>query len=241
MYEEIKLYFEKYLQIGLKPILLFPNSKKPIFPNWNKNYNCEKWKKVFESRKEQNYNIGILLGDIVDVEADTEESNELLNALIGNYQHPVFQSSRSIHHIFLNPDVNLTVNKFYGIEFRGNQVQSVFPPSLHVTGEKYKFLKSSSFPIPAMPKELLDFYWRNKKNIQVKNIRRKQKNKKNIRDGFRKTNCNLCKKNFILHEKRLLLEVQAFLCLKTNWCCKKCRKTDIKKICQEIRFQSKFK
>lgn len=241
MFEEIKLYFEKYLKIGLKPILLFPNSKKPIFPNWNKNYNCEKWKKVFDSRKEENFNLGILLGDIVDVEADTEEGNELLNALIGNYKHPVFQSSRSIHHIFLNPDVNLTVHKFYGIEFRGHQVQSVFPPSVHTNGEKYKFLKNSSFPIPPMPKELLDFYWKNKKSIQNKQASKKSKRKKNIRDGFRKSHCNLCGKNFIMHEKRLLIEVRAFLSLKLNWCCKKCRKNDIRNLCKQIRLHSKFK
>ena len=242
MYHEISIYFSKYLEIGLKPILLFPSSKKPLIQKWNADYDQEKWKKLLKKHEGENLNIGVLLGDIIDVEADTEESNELLISLIGDYKHPYFESSRSIHHIFLNPDVSLTVTKFRGIEFRGNYVQSVFPPSKHIDGSKYRFLKGSSFPIPPMPNDLLNFYWSNRKNQQQQEQKIKRKIKRKcLKEGFKKSLCCLCKESIIIHKKRLKLEVQAFLSINKMWMCRNCRNININDECRKIRNQIKFK
>jgi hypothetical protein len=238
MSNEIKTYFEKYLSIGLKPILLHPTSKKPLLSKWNSKYDQNKWKMLLQEH--DNLNIGILLGDIIDVEADTEESNELLYSLIGNYKHPCFESSRSIHHIFLNPDVTLTATKFRGIEFRGNNVQSVFPPSIHVNGSRYRFLKESTFPIPPMPEELLKFYWENRKNQRKSEVKTRKKPKvKTLRENFKKSLCHNCKNYFIIHKKRLQLEVQAFLSMNKVWSCRKCREININSNCRNIRNQNK--
>lgn len=231
MNERLITFFEKYHELGLKPIVMYPNTKLPCAKGWNKFYNVEFWRrKICDGSVGDNPNLGILLGDIVDVEADCEKSNDFLCDMIGDCPHPCYQSSRSIHHLFLNPDVNLTQVTFHGIEFRGNMVCSVMPPSIHPNGSRYKFLKKSKFPILPMPYKLLDFYRTNK--MQLKKTASKFKG---IKKDHKAIKCSLCEKLCMLHSKRLKLEIMAFSSIGSSWKCADCREFKVTDICREIR------
>lgn len=220
-------YFDGYVSKGLKPIAVYKYQKRPVGEFWNKNWSINRWRPYFETDK---YNMGIILGDIIDVEGDSEEACEFLEKMIKNVKRPNFRSSKSVHNLFLNPDPNLTRTVINGIEFRGYLHQSVVPPSFHSKGCKYSFLDNSKWPIPPMPDELKDFYFKNKKEVIVKKPRRKK-----IKQDYKKTTCNICKDFFYIHEKRLLLEVKAFKEFNLLWMCRGCRKIDIKKTCNHLR------
>jgi hypothetical protein len=231
MNERLTTFFEKYHDLGLKPIVMYPNTKLPCAKGWNKFYNVEFWRrKLCDISIGSLPNLGILLGDIVDVEADCDNSNNFLCDLIGDYPHPCYQSSRSIHHLFLNPDVNLTQVTYQGIEFRGNKVCSVMPPSIHPNGGEYKFLKESRFPIPPMPNSLLNFYRSNR--MQAKNFIAKRKG---IKKGHGTIKCSSCGKSCMLHSKRLKLEIMSFSSLGSAWKCSGCREFKVTDICRGIR------
>ena len=224
-------YFDGYVNCGFKPIAMFLKTKKPVSERWIENWSVDKWRNYFAG-EEQKYNMGILLGDIVDVEADSEDSNEFLNKLVGNVPHPAYQSSRSTHHLFLNPDSNLTFCTFHGIEFRGNRVCSVLPPSIHETGIRYKFLKESTFTLSAMPKDLLNFYFQNKPKKVATKFR---PNKPLLKPDHEKTICKVCKMQTFIHRKRLILEVKVFAKHNLPWMCHSCRKIDVREECRDMR------
>ncbi len=211
-------FFDTYAKVGLKAIALYTNSKIPIGKGWNKNWNQELTRKKFILGSD--LNIGLLLGDIVDVEADTSRANEILCKLIGTTPHPMYRSSRSVHHLFISPDPNLTIIKLHGIEFRAKNHQSVLPPSFHEDGSRYKWLKESKFPIPRMPEALINFYYRNKPRLKP---------------GLMKLWCYKCENKKIIHQKRFKLEKIVFSLLDLKWQCHKCRNFDIRRICRKIR------
>lgn len=227
-------YFDNYLSIGFQPIVLAPRSKKPLKKRWNSSYDPSMWRRYLEDRPDKPYNLGVLLGRFVDVESDTEEGNVMLSGLIGNVSHPCFRSDRSVHHIFLNPDVNLTSAKFHGIEFRGSMVHSVFPPSTHQSGSQYRFLRGSVLQVPPMPKALLELYWDNREPRGEASRRRPS-----IREGFKKTVCGSCGESSVVHCKRLSLEVAAFGSMNLQWSCRKCRRVDVRESCRSLRRQYK--
>ena len=228
-------FFDLYVQLGLKPIAIFKDSKCPIGINWNKNWSIEKWKPYFNST---DYNMGILLGDIIDVEADTEEANDLLLRMIDDAPHPMFRSSKSIHHLFLTPDNSLTRSVYEGIEFRGHLHQSVMPPSVHTDGSHYKWLSKSQFPIPSVPEELLRYYFFHKKQNKPK---RPAPVKRRLKKQHKRTECRICKNKFYIHTKRLILEVKAFREYNLPWMCHKCREFDMRESCRIIRKQLEVK
>lgn len=234
MNNELVFYFNNYLNMGLKPIILKFGSKKPLLKNWNESYNPKLWKHILDKDKEKKFNIAILLGKVVDVEGDTEDANELLKNIIGNYKHPCFKSSRSVHHLFINPDSELTVKKFHDIEFRANKVCSVMPPSVHEDGTKYRFLKDCQFPIPVMPDSLLDFYRKNKKEHD-KSVSKTKYVKPKTKKDHTKTLCHKCRKYKFVHKKRLALEVHAFILKNLSWSCQECREIDVREMCRLIR------
>lgn len=224
-------YFDLYTSYGMRVIPLYEKSKIPIGNSWNEKWDKKKARKMFE---QQNYNMGILLGNFVDVEGDTNEANKLLDDLIGNIPHPMWRSSRSIHHLFVNPDTSLTSTRFFDIEFRGRGVQSVLPPSVHEDGTEYFWLKGSILSPPKMPKSLYDFY---KANRRLSPTKTKQP-KPIIKPGFKRTICKNCGKPETIHKKRLVLEVQAFAKFGLNWMCHGCREIDVRQICRELRKKS---
>ena len=223
-------FFDKYVELGLKPIPIYYNSKTPVASKWNENWSVKRWRPYFE---ESEYNIGILLGDIIDVEGDSEEANDLLERMIDGCERPRFRSSKSVHNLFINPDPSLTRFVFNGIEFRAHKHQSVMPPSYHEDGSSYQWLTGSKFPIPPMPEELVNFYVRNR--TQKRKKTRIPPPKPKEREGIKLTCCNKCQKKFPLHQKRILLEVQAFRQKNMLWMCRYCRPIDIRQDCRLIR------
>lgn len=213
-------HFDVLINHGLKVIPLRQNSKIPMCLGWNRNWN----RKIVRDqlRKNPNCNIGFLLGDIIDVEGDSPEANLIIERLVGDYPHPTYRSTRSVHHLFKTPDADLRIFKHNDVEFRGHGHQSVLPPSKH---EEiiYKWL-SVDFPIPEMPEELFAFY-RSKK----------LKQKRKIKPGHIRVWCACCQKQFFIHKNRFTLELESFQLLGHKWNCQKCRLVDLRPVVRILR------
>ena len=100
--------FLKYLDFGYQPILLHQNTKVPIFYGWQNKYNHKNYCDLLNSNKK--YNIGFLLGNIVDIEGDTEEANNILNNYFLAINHPIYKSKKSFHHLYF-PYFTLTAHR----------------------------------------------------------------------------------------------------------------------------------
>lgn len=214
----ILAWFDNYVAQGFKIIPLRPDTKKPIPYNWNTRWNEDHMRYIFG--KVPQCNMGFVLGNIMDVEGDTPAANELLMRITKNCSHPMYSSTRSIHHLFLNPDPSMGILKYEGIEFRGKNCQSVLPPS-RFEGKQYLWHSESSFPIPKMPTSVLDL---------LKTARDGEK-----KPGSKKVFCSCCQQEYTLHYKRLALEVKAFKILEQKWQCRQCRDVDVRPLCCEIR------
>ncbi len=227
----ISEYFNCYIDAGLRPVALYPETKIPVCRNWNNNWNESFWRNYFDENPDSN--IGVLLGKYVDVEGDNDTANFQLEALIGDYRHPVYRSSRSVHHLFLNPDPNLTGVSFDGFEFRAKGLQSVIPPSKHPDGTSYEWLVGSKFPVPPMPSALEDFYWQHRPDIKPTKPRRRV-----LKEGHVHPWCSVCGNRTYLHGKRFHLECQAFANLGYRWACRNCREFDVREDCRKLRKRS---
>lgn len=217
----ILAWYDAYVAQGLKIIPLRPEAKKAYW-DWNKKIWDEdenRW--VFI--KKPTSNMGLVLGEIMDVEGDTVAANKRLLKLTANCPHPMYSSSKSIHHLFLNPDPSLSIIKFDGIEFRGKKHMSVLPPSRHEDGTQYMWMPESRFPIPKMPKSILHL---------LKQARRQGAGQK---PGSQRIHCSKCCQEKTLHYKRLRLEIKAFKILEQKWECYQCRLVDIRPLCRELR------
>lgn len=212
-------HFDQLIDKGLQVIPLWENSKVPMCKNWTQ-WNKNQCREVLERYPDAN--IGILLGQIVDVEGDSIDANNRILKIIGDYPHPSYRSTKSIHHLFINPDPDLTILQYQNIEFRGHKHQSVLPPSHH-QGVYYEWV-DSQFPIPLMPEELLGFY----KKI-------KDSGRYPLKNGLIFINCFCCKKKNLINRNRLSLELAAFKKMFMPWSCQKCRIVDIRGLCKDIR------
>jgi hypothetical protein len=213
-------HFDVLTKFGLKVIPLRQNTKIPMTKNW---FNLKHDESRGLLERYPNSNIGLLLGDIVDVEGDSEHANEVIIDLIGDVRHPVYKSSKSTHHLFLNPDPSLTIVTHQKIEFRGRLHQSVLPPSTMANGVEYQWLKEAAFPIPPMPDRLLSFYnsLRDKRPV--------------LKPGHMKIACHECRSDCFIHRKRFNLELAAFKEMGRRWHCQDCRKIDLRPLCRELR------
>jgi hypothetical protein len=215
-------YFDTYTDgYKWKVIPIFSRSKIPVTKKWNGKYNRE-WSRSYVSANPM-CNIGLLLGDIVDVEGDTPEANALLIDMLKGHDHPTYQSSKSVHHLFKSPDHKLTCLKFGGVEFRGHKHYSVIPPSIHAWGIDYKWLVTPECGIPEMPQALRELYENNKKKCYK------------LKPEFTSQNCKSCGKNQVIHDKRLKLELKAFQLHGCQWTCRNCRKIDVRETCRMMR------
>lgn len=212
-------HFDHLTEFGLKVIPLRMNSKVPIGKGWQTNWNWERHRECL--KRFPDANIGVLLGDVIDVEGDSEHANRVLLELIGDYPHPSYCSTRSIHHLFKTPDDDLRLLKVDEIEFRGYGHQSVLPPSQHF-GVEYRWL-SNLVPVPEMPPRLRRFYDRvaGKKN--------------EIKPGSLKVWCSICRAEVFLNEKRFRLELEAFRLFGSAWECQKCRTMDMRPLVRQLR------
>lgn len=214
-------HFDMLTECGLKIIPVRENSKAPLTKEWQKSWT---WA---ESRERlgrfPDANIGLLLGDIIDVEGDSEHANKVLIDLIGDYPHPHYRSTKSIHHLFLSPDPELRILRFNNIEFRGFGHQSLLPPS-KCLGTEYDWL-SNKFPVPEMPDRLRRFY----------ESRKGGSKEPALKPGCLKTWCATCREERRLHQKRFNLELQAFKLLGSPWECQQCRTLDLRPIVRGLR------
>lgn len=222
-------FFDGYRALGFKPIPLHPFSKVPVFSEWTSGYDPERCREYIAAQPA--CNLGLLLGQIVDVEADTPEAGEALDALIGDYPHPRFTSSRSTHHLFVNPDPRLTMVKVNGIEFRGHRHQSVLPPSIHEDGTKYQWLRPFVWPVPVLPPVLADML----KQAMRNRPRKRRRDKTAVKPGHCKPWCSCCKNKVFIHRKRYTLEVEAFKEVGYPWMCHACREMDVRPACRVLR------
>lgn len=226
--EDIKEYINK----GFEIIPLKPFSKVPILKKWSKEWN----KKLcfIHFNKDNFINLGLKLGKIIDIEGDSEEANESLFKLIGDYKHPYYTTNnRSYHHLFLNPfDIRLI--KKNHIEIRGYGHQSVIPPSV-VEGE-YKWIEKNNLIVPKVPLSILNYikgnYSYNYKGEyswkeQVENI--KLNKSKFIKPKSTLKKCNSCGKYFPINKRRFVREAMAYEKLGFKWNCKSCSEVDIRK------------
>lgn len=230
-------YFDGYVLRGLKPIAVYKNSKQPVGTGWNQDWSIEKWRPFFETDQ---YNMGIILGDIIDVEGDSPDACDRLERMIDGMKRPKFISSKSVHNLFQNPDPeNLTRAVIGGIEFRAHLHQSVVPPSIHNDGCKYRFLEGTVWPPPPMPDELREYYFNGrpekKSNLLLQTKAHGPKPKKRLNSGFKKTVCKICNCSYYIHKKRLILEVRAFREFNIPWMCHGCREFDMRDACRRIR------
>jgi hypothetical protein len=212
-------HFDALTEKGLKVIPLRANSKVPMCKGWNTGWDLQKARSRLEMFPDAN--IGLLLGDVIDVEGDNEEANNILNRLIGDYPHPSYQSIRSVHHLFSTPDPKLRIFKVGEIEFRGYGHQSVLPPSSHY-GFQYQWLPDFCFPAPEMPEPLRVFYFRHKLG-------------RTIKPGHMKIRCSRCGEKRYLHCRRFNLELTAFQALNLGWECQRCRQIDLRPACRMVR------
>lgn len=215
--------FDQLTNIGLKIIPLREDTKIPVCKKWNHKWNKNINREIL--KKFPNCNLGLLLGEIVDVEGDSEEANKTLLRIIGDYPHPTYISSKSIHHLFLTPDKSLRHFRWNEIEFRGWGHQSVLPPS-KIKDTSYKWLAASKFPIPQMPNELFGF---------LKDKINKKKKFNRCKPNHIKPRCINCKKFIFIHEKRFNLELGVFKILNQKWQCNKCREVDLRQACRLFR------
>lgn len=214
-------HFDALTERGLKVIPLRKNSKIPLCKGWTNNWNKTKVREKLAQFPKSN--IGILLGDIVDVEGDSESANQTVIELIGSCPHPCYHSSKSIHHLFLNPDPNFRHFRWEAIEFRGYGHQSVLPPSQHA-GIQYRWSENFRFPVPEMPERLLSFFHA-----------KRHKHQTILKKNHLKVRCADCGRKCFIHEKRFSLELKAFKLLSTKWKCHNCRMVDLRPACRLIR------
>lgn len=212
-------HFDALTSKGLKIIPLRENSKIPLCKGWVHDWDQQRSREKL--RIFPHANIGLLLGEIIDVEGDSVQANQIIDDLIGDYPHPTYSSTKSRHHLFVSPDPHLRIFKVGEIEFRGYGHQSVLPPSNH-NGIAYKWLKRFQFPVPEMPQSLHAFYLKHKFGQQVK-------------PHHLLARCGECGKKCFLHQKRFDLEIQVFRNLESKWLCHACRPLDIRRACRLIR------
>lgn len=216
-------YFDLYNnKLNWQIIPLRPGTKLPFTKGWNSSYDRDAMRSYFIN--DDDYNIGLKLGEIIDVEADDEHSNAQLTRLTNSTPHPHYKSTKSIHHLFQTPDPSLTRIVIHGMEFRGHKHQSVLPPSI-VDGVKYQWIDTCGFVVPPLPESLLNLYHKHDKMMRTM-----------YTDKWVMPWCAACfKQRRPIHRKRYELEIIAFKQLGQKWQCHKCRKIDVRPICRKIK------
>jgi hypothetical protein len=212
-------FIEGYIRLGFQVIPIHPRSKVPVGKGWNEEWKKEKAIAVF--RTNDDFNVGLLLGNIVDVEADSQEAEDRLWELIGDIPHPAYKSKSFTHHLFLNPWPELTRIAFDGIEFRANRHQSLIPPSIHPDGPTYRWLSSDWIKqgIPQLPSSLCEIGQPKLKEQKRTNFRKRRK-----KSGFLRPWCSICEKRSSLHKSKFELEKNLFAELGYGWVCRRCRR-----------------
>jgi len=223
---EIRSAFSAYLSHGYRPILLADKSKKPILKKWNTGYNPDYYKYLLKNSN--NFNIGLLLGDIIDIEGDNDAANNFLNDLFKNIEHPVFKSLKSTHHLFRNyPGSKITRWHAKSIEIRAYKHQSVVPPSTHEM-QNFSYEWQTDLPyasqVPIFTKDLQN---------RIFNFCGLQK--QICKPDSVKAACFKCKNKKFVHRKRFFCEIEIFRATGHLWMCRNCRPKSINDHVRNIR------
>lgn len=232
---------EYYIQSRFQIIPLHPGTKIPMQKSWNDGWNSTE---VLEFFRDPEVNCGLRLGKIVDVEGDSVAANHLLDEIIGDYAHPHYKSSKSTHHLFLNPDPKLTRVVVGDVEFRGHRHFSMLPPSRHPNGTIYQWevppgghnvttlmklmgiAPTTGALIPEMPVALRRFYYKNRGKGEW------------VKPDRSKATCRLCTRQVYVDTERLDREMAACRLAGSSWVCPKCRGKmgiEIRSTCRRMR------
>jgi hypothetical protein len=151
-----------YAEFGWRVIPLHSGDKRPCLNAWQNVATSdrgviERWATLYP-----NANLGVVMGaasGIIDVESDSREQELVLAKLAGSDGPPAtccFESARGKHWLFRwSPDLpcaDKAVFYIEGLGFRtgnGGGAQSAFPPSVHHTGKRYRWLVSPDECPPA--------------------------------------------------------------------------------------------
>jgi len=217
--------FHDYKALGYHLIPLHKGTKRPIMKNWNKKYSYKRIEN-FLLQNPGNYNFGILLGDVIDIEGDSCEANIFLNDLLKDIPHAIYQSSKSTHHLFRMGSKFFTRHICNSIEFRGHGHQSVVPPSTHEDGTKYSWI-TDLIPVselPVLPSEL---------ELKIKTF--KIRSKKFTKPHSKKIRCHSCKDQCFINKRRLELELSVLRSIGQKWMCNPCRPYDLREDVRKLR------
>ncbi len=209
--------FSFYRDLEWSVIAVRPRTKIPAFRNWSGKY-LPSMNYNYISRN-HDANIGLLLGKIIDIEADSEEAENKLNMILSGIPHMNYKSSRGSHHLFLSPLKKLRKVVMDGIEYRGYGHHSLLPPSTGPSGFDYQWSENSAKHLTELPQFIA--------KTLVENITSPIK--------FEKPICYICGKQCQVSAVRFNLEIQALVVIKTKWACNRCRKYDLKEACRIIR------
>lgn len=213
--------FSYYKNLGYDIIPLYKNTKIPMFKNW---YQTNKNNITLENMNinDIEVNYGMILGDVVDIEGDSEEANNYIDYMLGGIPHPVFVSNKSKHHLFKSKFKKLSRIVVNGIEYRGHRHQSVIPPSKHEAGIDYKWISDiCSFDcLPCLPTFIEDIISSN----LPKSKKNKKAKKKGCKPGHVLAFCSKCRFENYLHEIKFLKELDFFRKEGKKWMCRKCFK-----------------
>jgi len=197
-----------YMSIGFNLIPLEANSKKPLNKCWHKKQSLKNKQLLNVFKNDPSLNVGLLLGRFLDIESDDLSGNILLEELLGNYPHPRYKSSKSVHHLFINPYPNLTRRVFKGIEFRGYKHQSVLPPSIHPDGTQYEWVDFNGGEFPLPPLSIIKF-------LRGRGI---------VPAGrYEHPWCAVCGDRVLIHRRRFRREIEIFHSIGQRWKCENCR------------------
>ena len=137
------------------------NGKIPVVKAWQTRRLTEAELREHLSGGTLNIAIALHESDWIDIECDSKKAEKKLKKIFGGRipKTPTYKSKRGKHYIFLRPPglPRKAVIVIDGIEFRignGKGVLSVFPPSVHESGVRYKWVKGLKLIDDLMPTEL---------------------------------------------------------------------------------------
>jgi hypothetical protein len=137
------------------------DGKKAVVKGWPTKRLTEEELREYLSSGTLNIAVALHRSEWIDIECDSNEAAAKLRKLFGGKipRTPTFKSKRGKHRLFLRPPglPKKAVIKIDGIEFRignGKGVLSVFPPSVHEEGVRYKWIKGLRLFDDLMPAEL---------------------------------------------------------------------------------------
>lgn len=231
-----------WIKNGIKPIPIHEADKKPLIKNWVDGWNYSRVMKIISHHPF--CNLGIGLGNIIDIEADSIVGNNILSGLFKKVPTLSFTSSRSRHYIFINPGFQFNKKDLGGIEIRAYRHLTVIPPSIHISGERYKWTDNGSASINILPDKLYRFFESASGEQLFFNKNRRYSLEEledlnlpynyDLKRKHRKVQCPSCGQICYYHKKRLAKERLAFQRVNRVWVCKECREIDVRPLCKQL-------